>query len=250
MQDADSLLRKRFSELGAKAMLQQRTIYSDFLTIDEQNILLRGNYDAHVSLWGGHEGAERCLACFSYDQNEEAIIADCPAVWVAIRPVSKKFADNLSHRDFLGTLMGLGIRRETVGDILITDNCGYVFCLEKIAEYIAANLDRVRKTSIKCAIGELPPESCMPQPDEENVIVASLRLDAVIAAVFKLSRADSQALFMQNKVFINGKITNNSSFQLSGGEIISVRGTGRFVFYAAFGETKKSRLKIKVGIYK
>lgn len=250
MQDTNTILINRFSELSSKGSLQRRAVYSDFLTIDEQNVLLNCKTIKNAFLWGGVDTAERKLACFSYDASEEKIKLGCPAVWVKIEPVSKKFADALSHRDFLGTLMGLGIRRETFGDIIISGNCGYVFCLKKIAEYITENLDRIRRTSVKCKISELPFEISNYRPSEEIIIVSSVRIDAVIASVFKLSRADSQTLFMQNKVYINGKNTNNSSLQLSGGEIVSVRGLGRFMYYEAVGETKKSRLKIKIGVYK
>lgn len=249
MQNGDTLLKKRFYELCSKALLQQRTVYSDFLTVDEQSILLQCKTEPDAFLWGGYKTAERRIACFSFD-NEEKIISECPALWLKIEPVSKKFANTLSHRDFLGTLMGLGIRRETLGDIIISDNCGYVFCLKKVSEYIKENLNRVSHTSVKCKPGELPESINLSQPEEKIIIVSSLRIDAVIAAVFKLSRSKSQELFMQGKVYINGKNTINSSFTLLGGEIISIRGTGRFLFKRMCGETKRSRLKIEIGIYK
>ena len=158
--------------------------------------------------------------------------------------MSKKFADSLTHRDFLGTLMGLGIKRETVGDILIDNNCGYVFCEKKVARFIIENLDRVRHTTVWCEDVLSPPESIGALPEEQTVTVPSLRLDAVVAAVYKMSRSDSQALFMQKLIFVNGKMTVNSSYIPKDGEIISVRHKGRFVFCGTIGETKKQRLKI------
>ena len=163
--------------------------------------------------------------------------------------MSKKFADSLTHRDFLGTLMGLGIKRETVGDILIDNNCGYVFCEKKVARFIIENLDRVKHTTVRCEDVLSPPESIGALPEEQTVTVPSLRLDAVVAAVYKMSRSDSQALFMQKLIFVNGKMTVNSSYIPKDGEIISVRHKGRFVFCGKIGETKKQRLKISVRVF-
>ena len=166
-----------------------------------------------------------------------------------ISPVAKKFADELTHRDFLGTLMGLGIKRETIGDILTDDNCGYVFCEKKVARFIIENLDRVKHTTVRCEITLSPPDSVGALPKEQTVTVPSLRLDAMVAAVYKISRSESQQLFMQKLIFVNGKMTVNSSYILKADEIISVRHKGRFVFCGKIGETKKQRLKISVRVF-
>jgi len=170
-------------------------------------------------------------------------------VWVKISPVAKKFADELTHRDFLGTLMGLGIKRETIGDILTDDNCGYVFCEKKVARFVLDNLDRVKHTTVRCEMTLSPPDSVGALPEERTVTVPSLRLDAMVAAVYKISRSESQQLFMQKLIFVNGKMTVNSSYIPKEDEIISVRHKGRFVFCGKIGETKKQRLKISVRVF-
>ena len=249
MQNSENILKNHLEELSKRADEQRRITFSDFLNLDEQNTFFTLKFYSPATLWGGFDGAERKLACFGSGDIKK-IQSMVPVVWVKIVPVSKKFADVLSHRDFLGTIMGLGIRRETLGDIIISDNCGYVFCLNRIADYIVENLDRIKHTSVKCRIINEPPRGEIPKPDEQIIIAASLRLDAIIATVYKISRGNAQVLFMQNKVFVDGKMTNNSSYVPKNGEIISVRGTGRFVFYEVCGQTKKERLKIKIGIYK
>ena len=130
--------------------------------------------------------------------------------------------------------------RETIGDILTDDNCGYVFCEKKVARFVLDNLDRVKHTTVRCEMTLSPPDSVGALPEERTVTVPSLRLDAMVAAVYKISRSESQQLFMQKLIFVNGKMTVNSSYIPKEDEIISVRHKGRFVFCGKIGETKKT----------
>ena len=235
MDNDENKLKKRFAELSLRAVEQRRTVSSDFLTLDEQSTLASAQLFSKVYLFG--------------EKSEEEKAAECDFVWVKISPVAKKFADELTHRDFLGTLMGLGIKRETIGDILTDDNCGYVFCEKKVARFVLDNLDRVKHTTVRCEMTLSPPDFAGALPEERTVTVPSLRLDAMVAAVYKLSRSESQRLFMQKLIFVNGKMTVNSSYIPKEDEIISVRHKGRFVFCGKIGETKKQRLKISVRVF-
>ena len=225
MDNDENKLKKRFAELSLRAVEQRRTVSSDFLTLDEQSTLASAQLFSRVYLYGGYPLAERRAALFG-EKSEEEKSAECDFVWVKISPVAKKFADELTHRDFLGTLMGLGIKRETIGDILTDDNC-----------------------TVRCEMTLSPPDSVGALPEERTVTVPSLRLDAMVAAVYKISRSESQRLFMQKLIFVNGKMTVNSSYIPKEDEIISVRHKGRFVFYGKIGETKKQRLKISVRVF-
>jgi len=245
----ENKLKKRFAELSLRAVEQRRTVSSDFLTLDEQSTLASAQLFSRVYLYGGYPLAERRAALFG-EKSEEEKAAECDFVWVKISPVAKKFADELTHRDFLGTLMGLGIKRETIGDILTDDNCGYVFCEKKVARFVLDNLDRVKHTTVRCEMTLSPPDSVGALPEERTVTVPSLRLDAMVAAVYKISRSESQQLFMQKLIFVNGKMTVNSSYIPKEDEIISVRHKGRFVFCGKIGETKKQRLKISVRVFR
>ena len=159
MDNDENKLKKRFAELSLRAVEQRRTVSSDFLTLDEQSTLASAQLFSRVYLYGGYPLAERRAALFG-EKSEEEKAAECDFVWVKISPVAKKFADELTHRDFLGTLMGLGIKRETIGDILTDDNCGYVFCEKKVARFVLDNLDRVKHTTVRCEMTLSPPEPC------------------------------------------------------------------------------------------
>jgi len=131
---------------------------------------------------------------------------------------------------------------------VIADNRGYLFCLDTIAEYIIQNLVQVRRTTVHCEI-TTPPEKCAELPEQTGVNVASERLDALVAAVFKLSRSDSQELFAKERIFVNGKLIVSASYSPREGDIISARSLGRFRYDGIDRETKRGRLRILVRIF-
>lgn len=248
MPDDEQQLKKRFEELAGRSSSRACWTYSDFLNLAEQDILSRMRLDVPYVLEGGHPTAERKIAVFG----SEAVCgyaAELPICCLSIAPVSRKFADDLTHRDFLGTLMGLGLRRGILGDIVVHDNSGYLFCIESIAGYIIEQLAKVRSTSVKVTRAEILPVSAIELPEESQVVVTSERLDSIIAAVYKLSRSEGQRLFEQGKVFTNGHMTERASTEPHCGDVISVRGFGRFVYESINNETRKGRLRVRVRVF-
>ena len=123
-------LKKRFEELEDRAETRGYAVYSDFLTLAEQDVLLSAVPCAE--LIGGYIAAERKIACFG-----ESYGAEPPCVWIKIAPRQQKFADKLTHRDFLGSLLGLGIKRELLGDIILEeDDCGGYRVIDEYREVI------------------------------------------------------------------------------------------------------------------
>ena len=238
-------MQKRFEELSSRAAQRYYTAFSDFLTMEEQSELLSLRLESPFKLFGGYEGAERCVAAFGEDC-ENAVY---PISYIKIEPVAKKFADKLTHRDFLGSLMNLGIKRETLGDIIIKDNTGYLMCLDTVADFIANDLTRVKHTSVKCNAVSALPEGMQSEPQEQEEIVASLRIDVLTAAVYHLSRNAVKELFNQRKIFVNSALCENFSFIPNEGDVISVRGKGRFKYGETLGKTKKGRLIVQLFVY-
>ena len=236
-------LKKRFEELYDRAETRGYAVYSDFLTLAEQDVLLSSVPCAE--LIGGYIAAERKIACFG-----EAYGAEPPCVWIKIAPRQQKFADKLTHRDFLGSLLGLGIKRELLGDIIIYENEGYLYCLESISGFITDSLTQVKRTTVECTTVDAPPETSTGIPDESVMTVASCRLDALVSEVFNLSRSQSSELFAAELVFVNARVAKKPAAEPNEGDIISVRGKGRFIYTGAMGETKKGRLRVGVRIYK
>lgn len=159
----DRLLKKRFSELAARADSQGYWTQTAFLSPAEQALLLTLRLPFPPVLDGGYLYAERRIAAFGSEALFGVPYAS-PVVCLCMEPLSHRFADELTHRDFLGSLMGLGLEREVFGDILLQGNTGYVFCLDAMAPFIQENLTQVKRTSIRC-FPAMPPSQAFQLPD-------------------------------------------------------------------------------------
>ena len=107
------------------------------------------------------------------------------------------FADKLTHRDFLGSILSLGIERSTLGDIVIRDNVGYLFAKDDIASYIADSLTKIKHTDVKCEITQGMPEGELYKTEIKRIQANGERLDAIVAKVFCISRKDEPFLEKQ-----------------------------------------------------
>ena len=126
--------------------------------------------------------------------------------------------------------MNLGIERDTLGDIVIIDNVGYIFASEDMAVYIAENLTKVKRTDLKAEVIDALPEGELYRTERRQVQASGERLDAIVAKVFSLSREDAQTLFKRGLVFADGRQVNSTSYIPKEKEKISVRGHGRFIY--------------------
>lgn len=239
MNDTD-ITKNRFSELAARAERTGVPVSTKFLNMAEQSDLIAMKLPAEF--FGGYEGAERRVAVFCADEDHAP-----PIVCVRIYPASKRFSDELTHRDFLGSLMALGVTRETLGDIIVRDNEGYLFCLNSIADFIIENLTEVKRTSVRCEPTD-PPDTAGAGGGEISVVVPSERLDAVIAAVYKLSREDAKAFVEKGLVFVDSRLCLKAGAVLKDGSAVTVRGRGRFMFLGVERETKKGKLRVKIEV--
>ncbi len=238
-------IKQKFNDLSRRAYERGYATFSGFLNPDEISLLKSQNYCCSYALFGGYENAERCIVCFSeYNPNV------FPICCIKIEPLQQKFSDKLSHRDFLGSLMNLGIERSVLGDIKLNNNIGYVFCLENMAEYITENLSRIKHTTVSTEIITDIPSFLNDPLSEEKIIVSSLRADAVIAGVYRLSRNSVSQLFNQEKIFINSRAVTKEGTNLKPEDTVSVRGYGRFIFTGVEGTTKKGRQVARAKIYK
>ena len=247
----EEFLQKRFVDLANQSYRNNIYTFTGFLSASEQDLFFRtlpqiGQIS--YTLFGGVEGCERQMLRFG-SEDQLGYEEEFPICCVEIRPSAPKFADKLSHRDFLGALMNLGIERSTLGDIFIVDKTGYVFCHEKVADYMLANVDRIRHTSVKCKLLRKAPEAVKPTLKEEHLIISSERLDVVVAKLFHLSRSQSLLLFREKKVFVNGRCMENNSGVCKAGDVVSVRGYGKFIYGGCIHETKKGNLNITLERY-
>lgn len=245
------LIKKRFIELAKKSYHSSIFTFTDFLGLAEQSAFneikkeIRGiPYEA----FGGADGAERVVIRFGSEE-EIGYSLPYPISVIKIQPLSPKFADKLTHRDFLGAILNLGIERDTLGDILIIDNVGYVFALESIAPYIADGIMKIKRTDVSAEIVSELPEGALYKTERKTVQISGERLDAVIAKVFSLSREDAQLLFKKRLIFADGREIDSPSYTPKPNEKISVRGHGRFIYLGTQSLSRKGKLNVAVELY-
>lgn len=193
--------------------------------------------------YGGLEDAERKIITIFPDYLDEISKLD-----IEVLRVKGPMLD-LSHKDFLGALMSLGISRNKVGDILLHDTYTDIICKREIADFIFFNLEKVSNKNvdlIKAKIDDLDPIKL--EYREIFKIISSLRLDTYISACYNLSRSSSMKIIRAGKVKVNWQITDKSSTELSEGDMISVKGFGRSILYATEGLTKKDNIKTIIRI--
>ena len=251
MKDDEQLIKKRLLELSRRSYARNRYEFSEFLNLAEQDILCRTKLDSSCSpytLTGGFQGAERQIAMFG-GEDICGYESTLPLCWLCISPALDKFANDLSHRDYLGSLMALGIRRELLGDILLDGKTAYLVCLDSISAFIISELKQVRRTTVNCRLCDSPPEIAVLLPDISELVISSERIDSVVSAVYQISRSEGQELILSGSVYISGKPVQSSSHALSVGSIVSVRGMGRFIYEGISRETKKNRLRVMVRKY-
>ena len=245
------LLKKRFIELGRKSYNAGIFTFTDFLGLAEQSAFseikkeLRG---ISFTAFGGAIGAERVMIRFGLEE-EIGYSLPFPIAIIKAEPLSQKYADKLTHRDFLGAILNLGIERDVLGDIVIIDNVGYIFAKEDMAGYIADGLTRVKHTDVKAEITEELPEGELYRTEKKTVQVSGERLDAVVAKVFSLSREEAQSLFKKRLVFADGRQIDSPSYSPKEKEKISVRGHGRFIYLGCQSYSKKGKMNTLVVRY-
>lgn len=225
-------------------ILKNITSITTFLTPLELSIVIDICEKNHVKykVFGGFENATRNKVVFysfeeTFDFNIEIIRID----------YNKKFSKNLSHSDFLGSVLGTGIKRELIGDILINEYV-YIFVDTAIADYILVNYENVGRTKIKTQLVESA-IAIEEKRDIQNLSFSSLRVDTVISAVFNISRNTSKELIEKERVFKNYAIVNDCTKNIKEGDIISVRSYGKFQFIQETGTSKKGKIRGDVSIY-
>ncbi|MCR2042553.1 RNA-binding protein [Anaerosalibacter massiliensis] len=159
--------------------------------------------------------------------------------------------EGLKHKDFLGSLMGLGITREKVGDILLHEEEVQIIVEDSISDYIMFNLKKVGNKSVNVnLISREELKEGKKDFKKKGVIIPSLRLDAVISKTFNLSRKDSLNLINSGKIKVNWEPINKPFLEINEGDLISVKGYGRFILSNVLGKTRKERIKANITIFK
>lgn len=250
MQKEELMLQKRLIELSKIAYQRGIVTYSDFLNLNELNILHttpKNEFHSCYETFGGYDFSERQMVAFLPDAlcYEKKYPIDA----LKIEPLQKKFSEKLSHRDYLGAILNLGIDRSKLGDILVEDSYAILFVHQSLKDFIKEHLTRIRHTSV--IVTEIIADNLEYQPKTKEITgtVSSLRLDSLLSLAFSSSRSKLVSYIENGKVFVNGKLITSNGYQIKEDEIISVRGLGRFQFKEVISQTKKGRICVLIYLY-
>ncbi|NLP49140.1 RNA-binding protein [Bacillus sp. RO1] len=221
---------------------------TDFLDPREQEIVksvVGNNEDVKLAFHGGTKGAERKRALL-YPPYLEPTAGDFQLKAYDLS-YPEKFV-KIEHRQVLGSLMGIGLKRNKFGDIFFHDTTIQVVVSSEVSAFIELQLQEVGK--VKVSLNEIPLESLKSTEtswDEVSTTAASLRLDVMIASIYNLSRQKAQLMIDAKKVKVNWRLVEQTSFECQEGDILSVRGFGRSKLLTIDGKTKKDKWRIILG---
>lgn len=250
-QEEELLLKKRFLDLSRLADKRDIVTFSNFLNLNEINYFFQtaSELATHYQLSGGYEFAERQMVAFIPDALYYVPDIDFPIACLKFVPANPRFAEELTHRDILGALMSLGIERSKIGDIKMETGAYYVFCEEELSDYLLTSIESIRHTAVRGERADTDSFHMEQKFEELSGIVASNRLDNIVAFLTGKARAKSVSLIQGQKVFVNQKLILSNSHECKVNDVISIRGYGKYIFLGSSGETKKGRTKIKIKKY-
>lgn len=238
------ILLAHIQDLAEKSLKEQSPQWTDFLEPPEREqaeATLRWVTGVRFNAYGGYPKSERRRLVIYPDY----YLAETIQPEFTILEVRARTTDQLTHRDYLGALMALGIKRSKVGDLLVNDQTCQVIVIPELAEFLMIHLTSVGNSSVDVAIIE-PEQLNLPdrRTKEIRTTVASLRLDALAALGFGESRTKMARDIKAERVKVNWKPTKSPDLALNPGDIISIRGRGRVEFKEVTGKSKKGRIGI------
>lgn len=238
------LLPARVSDLVSLCEKTSTPKFLGFLTPDEAAVAVSqlkkfNNY----FLFGGYDGAERTVLAILPDW------CDTPIYPIKSFTFTYRPCDQLTHRDFLGALMALGLSRETIGDILVEKGRAVVFVLDSISKFVASQIEKVGRVGVNVTEGFIEPLPSLGKKQAFTVTVASTRVDCVVAAICGFSRKDAAAMIADGYVSVNSLGCNKSTVTISAGDTVTVRRKGRFEIESCDEFSKKGRIILRYNKY-
>lgn len=202
-----------------------------------------------LTAFGGYGDAERKMLCYLPEYLEESALMEPDSPVVCIRAAFYE-GDSPSHRDFLGALTGSGVAREALGDICVGKGSCDFFVSDEIAPYLLQNFTEAGR--VRLHLEQIPlSEVQVPEPEVKEIkdTLASLRLDSVISAGFRIGRSQAAQYISSGKAAIDGLPCEKPDKAVAEGVKISVRGLGKIKLTSVNGQTKKGRISVVIHRY-
>ena len=229
-------------------MAQRRPCFLGFLDESQRaqcQDLLKWEKGTSFLFWGGYDQAERTMLGFFPDYLEPSA-QEFPLEAVTFR---YRAGDKLSHRDFLGSFMALGVERDVLGDILVGEGCCVAFLRREMAPYFLDNIRKIGRVGVKASLGAEEPLPVRREFQELSGVVASARLDCLVGLLCRTSREKAAGLITAGAVQRNHWETYSQGERVEEGDVLSIRKYGKFIIDQLGPLTAKGRLSVKCRKY-
>lgn len=253
----DKLLISKMLDKIELSKSKNRIEYTDFLDVYQKHLLekiLKQDHIENYVISGGAEDTERNVIVFYPDKLKEVANFNCKKILpiVCIRIIlPKEMHNKYSHKDFLGGLIKLGIKREKIGDIFVFKDGADILVLNEISKFLITNLSslsRFSKAKIEIiSLDDVKEKQVNKQ--EINIIVSSMRLDCVISEILKTSRGKAEEIIKEQRVFVNFENIEKLTKQIKEKDLITIRGKGRFEIVKIEGKTRNNRVRLVINKY-
>ena len=205
----------------------------------EDEVKIKG---LEVHTFGAFNDSERRMIAFNNVYNTSF------PVKVLEIDASSKFSE-VSHRNYLGSILSLGIERNKIGDLIVRDNICYLAVCEDIADYLIMSIDKIGKNSCKIKEVTLDVKDINHQFKNEIILIQSMRLDSIVAKLIKKSRSTAQEFIDEGLVLINYTVNRNKSLELVENDRVTIRKYGKFIIGKCSGQSKSGKYKIEIKKY-
>lgn len=237
--------------------------HTAFLTLEEQSYFLeffkKQKSDSNFFLYGGYENSERQILLFLPDYfsiDTQSELYDFFSKNSDINPVSllhfgKDSFSVATHRDYLGALMALGIKREMIGDIIVKDDSAQIYAVSKISDYILENLKSAGRATLHGKYISIDSKSeQVNRFEEKHITVSSLRLDNIISGCYNLSRGNASQSIENGLIYVNNELKIKPDFKVNENDKIVYRGKGKIILSQVLGKSKKDKFRVLINYYK
>ena len=256
MEIEDKMLLAKIMDKVKISKTKNKILNTEFLTTYQREIVEKELNKIKVKnymFFGGYDGSEgRVLIIYPEKLDLSIIQNNLKNIVKGIKiKLPKELAGKYTHRDYLGAVMQIGLNRDRIGDIIVYESEAYIFVLEENASYIVSSLESAKKFS-KSIIeiidyNEVPIKEA--EFEEIEISVSSIRLDNVVSSIAKISRKKAEELLVDEKIFVNARVETKSTKSLKGGDILVIRGKGKYIINKISENNRKGKMILEVKKY-
>lgn len=254
LESEEDLLLSKIEDKIKFTKTKNKITYTDFLNIQERSIVekfLKIQKNNNYFSYGGNENSERVIFVFYPEKLDEEMAKKNLENILSVIKIENSKEEDYEHRVYLSAVMKLGLKREKIGDIIVSETGAQIVVFEENIDYLInglKQLTRFRKSEFSILnISELSNKEL--KFEEFTIIVSSIRLDCFVAELAKCSRTKAEEYIEYGKAFINSIQELKPAKKLLIGDIITIRGKGKFIFQNIVKETSKNRFVIQIQKY-